>query len=239
MKNLFSIFLLTFIALNVSTSYAQKRVIEVPEPFIEKGTWLIGGDFAYNTKSYHNFDALLGLMGNTTSENYNFKVSPFAAYFIKDDMAIGGRFVYQRKKSLGSSEILSDTPTSYDDISQRFSTKIFMRNYLRLGTSNRFALFNETSIGHSYEEKQSIATIDGETNGSFSRINALEIGVSPGLVAFINDFTAVEVSLNVLGFSTEWETKTENQVDTSTRTSSSADFMIDLLSLNIGVSFYF
>ncbi|PWJ38569.1 hypothetical protein [Sediminitomix flava] len=217
----------------------EERTVEMPKAFIHKGMWLVGGNFSYRTNTKEDFDVLGGILGDTNSDKYRFKVSPFFAYFLKDDFAIGGRFAYQRDKLLGSSDLLSDTPYEYDELSQEVSAKLFIRNYLRLGKSNRFALFNETRLGYTYGEGKSITTVDGETNGIFSRTHKLSIGVTPGLVAFINDVVALEVSLDVLGFSTEWENRVENRVEESKRTVSNADFKLDLLSLNLGIAFYF
>ena len=67
----------------------------------------------------------------------------------------------------------------------------------------------------------------------------LQIGMAPGLTAFITNFAAVEVSVGVLGFNMKWTDQTTDQIDKGSRRSSSANFKIDLFSINLGMNFYF
>lgn len=65
-----------------------------------------------------------------------------------------------------------------------------------------------------------------------------QIGMSPGLIAFINNFTAVEVSVGVLGFNYSKVRQVTDQVQFGERNSSSANFRINLFSIGLGIAFY-
>ena len=68
---------------------------------------------------------------------------------------------------------------------------------------------------------------------------ALELAVDPGLVAFLSERLAVEVNVGIFGISYRWNNQTHNQVLNGHTDSASAGFMLNLLSLGVGLSYYF
>lgn len=73
-------------------------------------------------------------------------------------------------------------------------------------------------------------------------MNATMPGAAPMLmpvvVAFINNYTAVEVSIGVLGLNFSKTKQTTNQVYQGEHSSSSANFKINLFSIGLGLAFY-
>ena len=66
----------------------------------------------------------------------------------------------------------------------------------------------------------------------------MSIGAAPGIVAFINNYTAVEVSIGVLGLNFSKTKQVTNQVYQGEYSSSSANFKINLFSIGLGLAFY-
>ena len=66
----------------------------------------------------------------------------------------------------------------------------------------------------------------------------MQIGIAPGLTAFVTNFAAVEVSMDVMGFDFKWVEQQTNQIETGKRRTSSGNFKINLFSINIGMTFY-
>ncbi|NLR91713.1 MULTISPECIES: hypothetical protein [Flammeovirga] len=212
--------------------------------FVPQGQWLVGSTFQYSQHDNSNYQFLI--MENWDSRGFNFQASPFFAYFLKDNFAIGGRFTYKRSgMDMDQMDIILDDDLSFSingahQISHTFYSTFFIRNYLSLGKSNRFGLFNEVRVSYGYgQSKETVAgSTPQETVGVYSTTNEFNIGVAPGMVAFINDMVALEVSIGVLGFTNKWIQQTENQVEEGSRRTSKANFDIDIFSLNIGLSFY-
>ncbi|MBB6462643.1 hypothetical protein [Flammeovirga kamogawensis] len=214
------------------------------QTFIEKGQWLVGSTFRYSESTNDNYKFML--IEDWSGQTFNFAVSPFFAYFIKDNFAIGGRFTYTRKRvNIDEMNIKIDDDLSFrmDGIKNEehmFYSSIFIRNYLPLGDGKRFGLFNEVRLSYGYG--QSKETVLGEaphhTTGVYSTTHEFNIGVAPGMTAFINDMVALEVSIGVLGFTNKWVHQTENQVEEGSRNVNKANFNIDMFSLNIGLAFY-
>ena len=100
------------------------------------------------------------------------------------------------------------------------------RNYIPLGDSKRFAIFSETQLEFGGSQSK-VANGKGEAlTGTYSKSTDLAFGVAPGMVAFINNYTAVEVSIGVLGVNLSKKRQVTNQVETGEQSSTSANFKI-------------
>ena len=58
------------------------------------------------------------------------------------------------------------------------------------------------------------------------------------MVAFINNYTAVEVSVGVMGFNFSRTRQVTDQVYVGERSMSSANFRINIFSIGMGITFY-
>lgn len=246
---LFLIAILFPIAINAQTKILGRKVFDrgiQNHTFIPKGQWMVGSTFSYSEHEDDNF-SFLGVLEDIESIGYSFKVSPFFGYFIRDNVAVGGRFAYKRSYTdLGniSLDLDEDMNFSLSDVKyleHEFSGTGFIRTYMPIGKSKVFGLFNEARLTYGYGQGKNTSGVMGtaEYSGTYQTVNKLQIGMCPGLTAFITNFAAVEVSVDVLGFDVKWTDQVTNQVETGSRRSSSANFKIDLFSINLGMNFYF
>lgn len=212
-------------------------------PVAARGQWMFGLNASYTNHVNDNYE-LLNILKDADTEGYTFKVNPFFAYFFRENRAVGSRFTYQRtfmKINNVSLEFDDDLDFSIQDVyflEHLYSGSGFIRSYVGLGSSKRFGLFNETYIMFSGGNAK-ILRGDGENlNGTYSKIRALNVGVTPGLTAFITNNVGVEVSFGVAGFEYRKEKQIHNQVEVGERRSSGINFKIDLFSINIGLAVY-
>lgn len=77
-----------------------------------------------------------------------------------------------------------------------------------------------------------------EYDGSYQTVQNMQIGFAPGMTAFITDWSAVEVSVGVMGFDFKWIDQETNKVEEGRQRVSSGNFKINLFSINIGMTFY-
>lgn len=215
----------------------------VMKTFIPKGQWMVGATFSYNEHVDDNFE-FLSVLKDINSEGYTFKVTPLVSYFIKDNISIGGRFAYSRSFtkldniSLELGDDLSFEVQDYHSTSNTYTASVFLRTYLNLGDSKRFGLFNEARVSYGYSESSGSTGKGIDLSGLYQLKHNLNISVAPGLTCFINDFTAVEASVSVAGLNFNWYDQTRDQVNKGSRTASSANFKINLLSIDLGIVFY-
>ena len=98
-------------------------------------------------------------------------------------------------------------------------------------------MFNEARITYGYGKEKNSTGVDKELDATYQTMQNLQIGFAPGMTAFITDWTAVEVSVGVMGFNFKWIAQKTNQVETGYRSVNSGNFKIEHLSINIGMTF--
>lgn len=218
--------------------------------FVPKGQWIFGGTASYS--AHQNKDYKLLIINDINSEGYTVNIAPMIAYAPWRNMAVGIRFGYGRSMlaldgaALSFGEGDSGVNISVDYVHQvkhTYTGSIFWRPYIPLGQSNRFAIFAEVQLNFSGSESRIVAedgVIAGMQNyrGSYSKSFGASIGLQPGIVAFVTNNTALELSIGVFGIGFERTKQVRNQVEEGNFKSSNMNFRVNLLSVGFGVSFY-
>lgn len=210
--------------------------------FVPKGQWLAGVSVNYSQSSQDNYQFLV--VENLNGDTYSFKVSPTVMYSFHDNLAAGGRFAYQRQRTkLDAASIVLDSETSYDidnlySISQNYFGTLCFRNYISLGKSTRFGLFNEVQMQIGGGQSKLVNGSDDDITGTFEKSFKFNVGLAPGVVMFLNNYSAIEVNVGVLGFNYNHTRSTTDQIYIANRTAKSANFKINLFSITFGMMFY-
>ena len=210
--------------------------------FIEKGSWMIGGQVAYSTHS--NTDYRFLIIEDINSDGYRFTASPVVTYMIRDNMGLGVRVAYGRNKLHINSANLSIEDiginvNDYYSLSHDFTGMLVYRNYIPLGTSKRFALFNETQLAVGIGQAKVINGSDkANVKGSYEESLSLSLGLNPGLIAFVNDHLAVEVNVGMLGLQYNSVDQVHNQIYTGSRESALINFKVNVFSIGFGLAYY-
>ncbi len=210
--------------------------------FVPKGQWITGLSINYSMSNQNKYQFLIfeGISGDT----YDFKISPMLMFAFKDDMAAGGRFNYSRALTkLEEADIVLDSETGYNidhlyRLSHNYSVSGCYRNYFSIGRSKRFGFYNEVQLTLGGGQSKLMQGKSTELTGAYERNFSLDVGLVPGLCVFLNNYSAMEVSIGVLGFKyTDTKTITD-QIYVSRRNSKSANFRLNLFSISFGASFY-
>ena len=214
--------------------------------FVPKGQWIFGGTASYST--HHNNNYTFTLINDIDSEGYTVKISPMIAYAPWRNMAVGVRFSYGRSLfALDNASLsVSDVDINVDmfhQIKHSYTGTLFWRPYIPLGTTNRFALFAEVQLNLSGGQSKVVAAteqIEGlqDYRGTYTNSFGASIGLQPGIVAFITNNAAVELSIGVLGIGFDRVLQTKNQVEVGKTNSLDTNFKLNLLSVGFGMSFY-
>lgn len=210
--------------------------------FIPKGQFIAGLTASFSQSNNDNYQFLIveGISGNT----YSMKVSPMLCYAVKDNLAIGGRVAYKRSRSkIDEAEIKFDSESDYSvdnlyDINHTISAMGILRQYLSLGSTRRFGLFAEMQLEFGYGQSKTTNGSGTDFTGSFKRDLSFDIGLAPGIVVFLNNYSAIEVNVGVLGFGYTHSKLTTDQIYISNLKTTSANFKINLFSISIGAAFY-
>ena len=211
-------------------------------PFVEKGTWMLGGTARYS--QHINDDYNLLVINDINSKGFMVSANPRLMYMFKDNMGAGIRFSYDRSMlDLASADLsVSQISMSVKDcyqIQHKFSAYGVFRSYIPLGNSKRVAMFADLLFGGSYKQGKAFNAGGQYVEGTYGQKYALELAVEPGIVAFLSERLAVELNVGIFGVNYSWSDQLRNQVIGGHSDSTSAGFMVNLLSLGVGLSYYF
>ncbi len=210
--------------------------------FVPKGQWITGVSVSYTQSNQNKYQFLV--IENLSGDTYNFKVAPMVMYAFANDMAAGIKIGYDRGLTkLEQVDFVLDSETDYGvdhlyRLGHNYYAMGVLRNYFSLGRSTRFGLFTEAQLQLGGGQSKITTGVGSDLSGSYETNFHASIGVAPGIAVFLNNYSALEVNVGVLGFNfTNTTTKTD-QIYESSRRSKSARFNINLFSITFGVSFY-
>lgn len=210
--------------------------------FVPKGQWITGVSVSYSQSSQDNYQFLI--IEGINGDSYTFKVSPMLMFAFKDNLAAGGRFAYSRTRmAVDQARFVLDDETDYTidnlfSIGHNYYFTGALRNYISLGRSRRFGMFNEVQLQIGGGQSKLINGLGDDLSGTYSRNFSLDIGLAPGMVMFLNNYSAIEVNVGVLGFSYNKTKSITDQIYVANSDSKSANFKINLFSITFGVTFY-
>lgn len=210
--------------------------------FIPKGQWITGVSVSFSQSNHKNYQFLI--VESINGDTYTFKVSPMLLYCFQDNLAAGGKFAYTRSRTrLDNATVVIDSETDYNvenlySISQNYSAMAVFRNYISFGRSRRFGLFNEVQLQIGGGESKIANGRGKDLTGTFERSWDVNVGLAPGLIMFLNNYSAIEVNVGVLGFSYNHTKAVTDQIYDASRYGKSARFKINLFSITFGVAFY-
>ena len=211
-------------------------------PFLKKGTWMAGGTARYLQHINDDYNFLV--INDINSKGYNISVNPKLLYLFRDNMGVGLRFSYDRSMlDLASADLsVSDISMGAKDcyqIQHKYSIHGVYRAYIPLAGAKRIAMFADVLLGGSFKQGKAFNANGPYADGTYTQAYALELAVDPGIIAFLTDRLAIELNVGVFGVSYSWMNQIHNQVDNGHSDTTSAGFMVNLLSLGVGLSYYF
>ena len=210
--------------------------------FVPKGQWVTGVSISYSQSNQNNYQFLV--FENISGDTYSFKVSPMVCYIFANDMGAGGKFGYSRSLTkLESADVVLDSETSYSaehlySLSHNYWAMAIMRNYFSIGRSKRFGFFAELQFQLGGGQSKITNGSGADLSGTYMRNFNLNVGVAPGMVIFLNNYSALEVNVGVLGFNYNYNKQISDRIYVARTKSKLANFKINLFSITFGCAFY-
>lgn len=210
--------------------------------FIPKGQWITGVSVSYAMSSQNKYQFLI--LEGLNADTYSFKVSPMLMYSVAPDLAVGGRFSYARNLTkIENADFVLDSETNYNvdhlyRLAHNYYVAAMMRNYYSIGKSKRYGFFNELQLQLGGGQAKLTTGIGESLTGTYETNFSLDVGLAPGVCIFLSNYSAMEVNIGVLGFSYTYTKAIKDQIYVSHRKSKSANFRINLFSIQFGVVFY-
>ena len=229
--------------LTINEMRQRRGLTDTHNLFVPKGQWIFGGTAAYSTHTNKGYQFLV--IEGINSKGYTFKVSPMIAYAFRNNMALGGRFIYSRsllkldKASLNFGDEDSNVNLNAEDyyaLKHSYQVAAIWRQYIPLGRNKRFALFNEMSLAGGGTEAR--FANGSPVKGTYETGYTLSLGISPGIIAFATNNMAVEVNVGVMGITFNHTEQVHNQVTVGNRNTSMMNFKVNIFSIGLGMAFY-
>ena len=206
-------------------------------PF-SKRNWYVGFGFSLKDQKLQNQNRLFDkvLDGQDLDYDLTFK----GGYFLSNFTMVGGNFIYNRDKFVGT--VVQDSDTiSRERITSIGTIAPTIKTYFPLTKNKRLSFFNELGVGFGFGNTLTRDTknID-EISKTYTDEFSFTVGLSPGITFFAIENFAFEVQLNnLIGYELQVSNKTSDAAEESKVTTHNVNFNIDLLSLNLGLAYYF
>ena len=232
-------------------SFAQEAETEQKDPYdlmseyyeedfnpFAKGGWYVGFAFSLEDKKLQNQARLLDKV--LDGEDLNYDLTFKTGYFLNDYTIVGGNLIYNREKFVGT--IVQDSDTIQRERIKSIGTIApSLKTYFPLTKNNRLSFFNEIGMGLGFGKSLARDTrkLD-EVNKTYTDEFTFTAGLSPGITFFAIENFAFEVQLNnLIGYELQISNKDTNAIEESKVTTPNVNFNINLLSLNLGLAYYF
>lgn len=210
--------------------------------FISKGELGIGMQFSYLDLSSGDSEILM-LVRNLNGYGTSFSVSPFFAYALTDNHALGLKIKVSKSDAGISSADLSllsdDLSLNLENIqahSNSIQSSVFYRSYVGLDSHGRFGLFSDLSLG--YTHSKTSYSYNSESLGSYTIGEKLKLGIHPGLEVFIMNNVSTHFSIGIGGVSYTRSKFYRNDEPVGTRDVSRARFMLDVTDISMGLTIH-
>ena len=211
-------------------------------PFVTKGAWMVGGTLSYSQHINDGHNILL--INDINSKGYNLSVNPKVLCMVKDNMGVGLKFSYDRgmldlsSASLSVAGIEMNAKDCYQ-INHKYSVHAVCRAYIPFSNIKRFSLFADVLLGGSFKQGKAFNAGAEYVYGTYQQATSLELAVNPGIMVFLSNRLSMECNVGLFGVNYGWNNQVTNQVSTGGADLAAAGFMVDLLSIGVGLSYYF
>ncbi len=206
--------------------YDESKPLAVIAP---KGSWMFGGSLGVSSSAQDNYKFMV--VTGITSKSHAINVSPQVCWMFADNMGICIRGKYSRgylgldSASAGFGDITMDVK-NYTYLRQKYLGAAFFRYYRPLTRNGRFSAFADAEVA---------------VGGSQTKVpdaRSATIGVNTGVMAFITKHLAMDLRVGLLEFGYTRSDQVHNQVQGGGSSGMAANFMVDFLSLSVGLSYY-
>lgn len=208
--------------------------------FIPKGRWAFGLTASYGELNTEDIQ-VLNILKDLDFNGKIYSINPTISYFFKHNQSIGLRFNYSHgtadlnKLALDFDEDLNFNIHDVKYVQESFAAGIFYRNYIGLGPSKRFGVFNEVDLSFQTGNNRFNRIHDGVMKETNTDIVQASLNFSPGMAVFIQDYVAFNVSFGIFGLNWRKEHQMTDGVDEGTRFSSGANFRFNIFNINFGL----
>ena len=207
-----------------------------------KGSWLIGGTAAYTAHDNENYS--FAVVKDINSVGFHIGVSPEFCWFVQDNLGVGLKLSYGRTMldaATGSAEFgtIAIGVEDYYTVRQSMTATAFLRYYIPIGDSERFAMFADAGLMFSKGHRKDSDEHTGAVVGTWQDDWKAGLAVNPGLMAYVGKRLSLFASIGMAGLTFGKAEQIHNQVDEGGRDYFGLSYMLNPAALKIGLDLHF
>jgi len=206
------------------------------KPFAKKNVY-VGLSFSLEDKKLTNTDYLVQRVLDGNRNDFNLLLK--GGYYTGNYGMVGINFNYYQNKFIG--DVFRDPDTLQSNtITRGYAFTPNFRSSVPLTDNERLSFFTEigVTLGMSNSLSRNTKNLD-EVNKVYSTDYNFRLGVSPGITFFAMESFAFEVQLDLLGYEMKVSKQSTTNGPDSKEVRQNVDFNINLLSLQLGLAYYF
>lgn len=211
--------------------------------YIPKGEWTFGLTASYGEFSTENLE-IFDLLSDIDIRANAFSISPYLAYFIRNNLSVGLRLKYYNAVGDINSfnvDIDGDMNFNLHDIrykAESYTAALFLSHYVGLSKNGRFGLYNEIELAFASGSSDFQRPYAGNLRATRTNWMEAQLNFSPGVQVFIMNNVSFHVSFGVFGFNLKKSTQFEEGEKTGDRLTSGANFRFNIFNINFGIGIH-
>lgn len=251
MKQVFSVLL---ISVSIGLSYGQNQDKGADKAYsaedlissyynddfrpFSKGSWQTRLSFSLSDKDLQNATRLFDVVEAGSDLSYN--ISLAAGRYMSDYFMVGAGLGYSESKFSGSLVNLDSDTIYSNSISRNYSVSPHVRITMPLTSNQRLSFYTDMGLSFGYGQalKRDTENIDEIETLSGDQF-VFGAGISPGIIFFAMENFAFEAGLNLIGYRLNIENSTDGYGVESRIVEHDVNFRLNVLSVNIGIAYYF
>jgi hypothetical protein len=216
---------------------AQSENTEASQSLLRKGVAFAGFSGGASLRESENENALVVTIQDQSKKGYNLILA--GGYMLKPDYAVGAAMRVDQSR-ISKTVVDSDGITStIQEAGSIVTSSVYVKNFIPLTANRRINLYNLAGIAFVADRNTSESFSQDVLTRTYTRLNAVQLGISPGVQVFVVEGFATEVGVNVAGLSATRKEVAVNGVYDSSVNTVDLDLRVKILSLTISFYYYF
>jgi hypothetical protein len=216
--------------------YAQTNSSQSTGIPITKGTWFSSLSLSASSKQAENERQLFATYLNESRSSFLIRLDP--GYVIKDNLGIGLGLLYGSTEDISTQQASDGVISDVKLAERRMAFRPYIKNFIPLGTSNRFYIIIPTEIQIGYGSQLKEVTTNQVLTRTYSNTLYYGLEMRPGMLVFVHKNFGFEVNVGAFGLSNSVSRGTATNLPDSKVVNNDLSLKINLLELALGFSIY-
>ena len=245
MKRIIYLIFSGFVIFSSIEACSQDTIQPIKKTFLTNRVSSFGFNVGLSKKDVSN-DMFFTIVDIKEIKDVSGDFSLSGSWFIADNIAWGAKVSYgfsDKSYTISAKllDLLIDASTYNSNIvSSSLNIGTGVKNYIPIGNSNRFFVYNETNLTYSYLSslRRDIYDEGADIKKLIKTTHELSIGLSPGFMYFLKDGFAFEFAFNPIVMYYNRSFIKQDEIKNGSTSDISIDFKLNLFKVYFGFAYF-